>query len=164
VADSETSKECLSCKGIANLACGLCKGSLCKSCAEFAPIGDLSFFTKLPDELSHNQYCSICYVSQIIPRIENYKQLVKRAKGIFIVEKKPREGLRILKKSVKPLIVLACADREETFLRLAFQAAELGFNAVIQAKVQSQKIRNFGYQKMEWRGTGLAADLDIKDA
>jgi hypothetical protein len=101
-------------------------------------------------------------VAKVLPGVYAYKKLMKQAKDVFIVEKQPREGLRVLKKSVSPLKVSDCADREETFLRLAFQAAELGFNAVIRAKVESKKLRNFGYQKMQWQGSGIAANLDIK--
>ena len=156
-------KECSSCKGHAPLQCGQCQIALCKSCAEFGKATELSFFTNLPKELSHNQYCSICFVAKVIPGVQFYKRLMRQAKDIYILEKQPREALRVLKKSVKPLVVTDCSDRDETFLRLAFQAAELGFNSVIRAKVVSKKIRNFGYQKMVWQGTGVAADLDVKD-
>ena len=102
-------------------------------------------------------------MAKVIPGIQAYNRLMKQAKAVYILEKQPREALRVLKKSTKPLTVLHCSDRDETFLRLAFQAVELGFNAVIGVKVVSQKIRNFGYQKMEWDGTGFAADLVVRD-
>ena len=153
--------ECVSCKEKATLVCGLCEGSLCKQCAEFGRAVEFTYFTKLPDVLSHNQYCAICYVSKVTPMMLEYKRLLRLAKDINILEKQPREALRVLRKAAKPLSVIACSDREETVLRLAFQAAELGFNSVIKAKVVYKKVRDYGYQKMEWHGSGYAADLDL---
>ena len=53
-----------------------------------------------------------------------------------------------------------CPDRDETILRLAFQAAKGGFNALVQGDVTSRKVRNHGYQKSVWSGTAFAADVD----
>jgi hypothetical protein len=85
---------------------------------------------------------------------------LKRARSVFFLDKPRRRPLPILKKSADALSVTGCADREETILRLGFLAAEKGFNAVIRAEVFPKKIRNAGYQKMEWTGTGFPAVVD----
>ena len=85
---------------------------------------------------------------------------MKKAKQVFVIDQPRRRPLPILKSSKDLLKVKKCADKAETILRLAFLAAELGFNAVLKVKVSYEKIRNAGYQKMEWSGEGFAAELD----
>jgi hypothetical protein len=114
----------------------------------------------IPKDLTHSQYCLPCYGNKIRPMILNYRQTMKRAKDVLFLDKPRRNPVRILRKLNEPLLVKDCADREETILRLAFKAAELGFNSVVKASVNHKKIRNAGYQKMIWQGTGIAATLD----
>jgi hypothetical protein len=144
----------------ASLNCGLCKGLVCKSCVEFIQADAFSFMTKLPEELTHSNYCLFCYSTHIQPAIRTYNQTMKRAKDIIIIDKPSRKPLPILDRSVEPLLVDGCPDREETVLRLGFMAAERGYNAVIKANIAYKKVRNAGYQKMIWQGTGFPANLD----
>jgi hypothetical protein len=116
---------------------------------------------KVPKELSHNQYCLPCFSTKIRSEVLAYRQTMKKAKDIIFLDKPRRRPLRILRRSEIPLLVQNCADREETVMRLAFQAAELGFESVIKADVNYKKVRNEGYQKMVWTGTGIAATLDM---
>jgi hypothetical protein len=51
-------------------------------------------------------------------------------------------------------------DRDEAILRLAFLAAEEGFNAILDVNVKSEKVRNEGWQKMRWSGSGLPVGVD----
>ena len=90
----------------------------------------------------------------------NYNHVMKQAKQVLILDKPRRRPLTILKKLQEPLQVENCPDREETVMRLAFKAAELGYNSVIRANIMYKKVRNAGYQKMVWQGTGIAAELD----
>jgi hypothetical protein len=114
----------------------------------------------IPKDLTLGQYCLPCYADKVRPQLMNYHLTMKRAKEVLFLDKPRRKPVKILKKLNEPLLVEDCADREETILRLAFKAAELGFNSVIKADVNYKKIRNAGYQKMMWQGTGIAANLD----
>ncbi len=144
----------------ASLSCGLCEGFFCKNCIEFLSPETFSFMNVIPKYLTLGQYCLPCFADKIRPKILNYHQTMKRAKGILFLDKPRRKPVKILKKLNEPLLVKDCKDREETILRLAFKAAELGFNSVVKANVNYKKVRNAGYQKMMWQGTGIAATLD----
>jgi uncharacterized protein YbjQ (UPF0145 family) len=87
---------------------------------------------------------------------------MKRAAQVLFIDRPQRRPLNVLKKHRDILEVRECRDREETILRLAFKAAELGFNSVIKADVTYTKVRNAGYQKMIWSGSGIAADLVVR--
>lgn len=139
--------------------CKLCQGDYCKKCIEFLPQETFSFMGKIPEDLTHDQYCLTCYSSKIRPQLIDYNATMKKAKQVLILDKPRRKPLAILKKFEEPLTVIDCPDREETVLRLAFKAAELGCNSVIKANIIYKKVRNAGYQKMMWQGTGFAAEI-----
>jgi hypothetical protein len=155
------SSQCDSCRvNKATHSCGLCHAAICKSCTEFLDSEAFSFMKNVPSELKHQQYCSFCYSSTVQPAQEIYAETMRRARKIFIIDKPRRRPLPLLKSSKEILCIEKCADREETLLRLAFFAAEMGFNAVIKVNIAHKKIRNGGYQHTEWSGTGYPADLD----
>jgi hypothetical protein len=114
----------------------------------------------IPAELAHTEYCLTCFAVKIQPELRDYKELMKRASEVFILDKPERKAPMVLRKHKHLLRVEDCPDREETMLRLAFLAAELGFNSVIKVNIEHRKVRNAGYQKLLWTGTGLAVDLD----
>jgi hypothetical protein len=114
----------------------------------------------LPEELKFNQYCLSCYAVKIKPQVIRYAELMKLAKQVYVIDKPHRQPLPVLRKAEESIKVKECPDKEEATLRLAFRAAELGFNAVLKANITYTKIRNFGYQKMVWGATGVPADLD----
>jgi len=142
--------------------CPLCSTLSCKNCVSFTPASAFSFMKRIPTELSHPRYCSNCFATAISPALENYRETMARAKKVYIVERPPRKPLPILKRSTESLSVRDCTDRKETIMRLAFQSAALGFNAVVKVKVAYEKVRNAGYQKMMWHGTGSPVELDAR--
>src|ERR1700683_3937734 len=93
-------KTCTSCHaGNAELICGLCRKDICKSCTEHLGNDSFSFMKKVPKELLASKYCFFCYSSHVLPAKKNYKEVMNRAKEIFIIEKAPRKPLPILKRS-----------------------------------------------------------------
>jgi len=144
----------------APITCGFCEQSICKRCTEFIDTEMFSFMKNRSRELAHSSYCSPCFVSKVQPAIETYNDLVTRAKQVYIVEKSPRHPFPIINMSNKALSTDVWPDRAITIMSLAFLAAEQGFNAVIKTKVTSRKLRNFGYQSMEWQATGFPALVD----
>lgn len=152
---------CRSCRSPkATLACELCHDPLCKACDRFLDADTFSFLNEKPAELSHSHYCPACHQTQIEPALESYDETMERARNTFIFYTTQRKPAPVLRKSKEPVRVASCPDRDETILRLAFRAAEQGFNAVIETDLVSQKIRDAGYQKTAWSGTGIPAEID----
>lgn len=85
---------------------------------------------------------------------------MSRARQVLVIDKPRRMPLPLIKKSKQLLTVRDCTDREEALMRLAFQAAELGFNAIIKVEMEYQKVRVREYQHTLWHVTGFPADLD----
>jgi len=117
-----------------------------------------SFLKNIPDELKHGTYCGACYDQKIQPAKETYLETMRRAKNIIIFDKKATQ-IPLIERARFKVAIDDCSDRKETILRLAFLAAEQSYNAVIEVEISSKKIRNAGYQKSSWSGTGFLAQI-----
>lgn len=157
------SAECISCgKPKAVLNCELCNEPLCKKCDQILPPDTFSFHPEIPENLTHLHYCNNCHDSVVAPELETYSEVMERAKNSFVFFTTQRKETPLLRKSREVLKVENCADRDETILRLAFFAAQEGFNAIVEVEVHSEKVRNGAYQTSRWSGRGMGAQIDAK--
>ncbi len=140
--------------------CGLCGVAICKACREYVDPTIFSYFLKKPAELAKSDYCHGCYDAKVAPRRAEYEALLEKAEDIYFLTKNYPGYVRVLRRHTKRVVVPECADRRETILRMAFVAAELGFNAIIEADVESQKVRNGGFQSSVWKGSAMPALID----
>ena len=139
------------------MSCDLCEAKVCKSCVSFLDEETFAFRTEVGGVETH---ITACFESRVAPEIATYQENLEKARGVYIFFKSQKRPPPILTRSKRVMRVAACPDRDETILRLAFQAAELGFNAVIETDVISKKVRNEAYQKLSWQGTGEPAKVD----
>ncbi|NUN07458.1 MAG: hypothetical protein HUU57_17065 [Bdellovibrio sp.] len=154
---------CCACFGKkANLECGICKGSVCKKCAQFLEEDAFSFMTTRPHELRFSVYCPQCYDATVGPALLEYKETMQRAQEILIFNKDQGKETRLLSRKEPPVQVLECDDREETLLRLAFVAAQGNFNGLIDVDLVSKKVRQGTYQTQKWSGTAVPTFIDPK--
>lgn len=154
---------CISCRRPkAVFKCGVCEEPLCKDCDQFLDAGTFSFLKTQPAELGHTHYCPSCHAGTVEPALESYEEVMERAKTVYFFFTTQKRPPPIVKKSKEKVQVAECADRDETILRLAFFAAEQGYNGIVEAEVTSEKVRNEGYQKMRWRGVGLPVTVDAE--
>jgi hypothetical protein len=159
-----TSQEvCISCRRPkAHLSCEVCFEPVCKECEQFLEASTFSFLSQLPEDLSHTHYCPYCYDSKVAPALEEYQAVMERARDLPFFFVTQRKAIPLIKQSKDSIRVESCDDRNETILRLAFLAVEQGYNAVIEADVTADKIRNSGYQKSRWRGVAIPAHIDAE--
>lgn len=156
-------ESCISCrrpKVVSN--CGICQEPLCKSCRQFLEASTFSFLETLSDELKHTFYCSPCYDTTVAPALESYHGIMEQARDLYFFFNTQRKMIPVIKRGKEAVRVVEQEDRDETILRLAFKAVEQGYNAVIEADVISKKIRNAGYEKSCWQGSGFPAQIDIE--
>lgn len=155
---------CSCCRGPkATFTCEKCQGVVCKKCVETLKKGRLSFLDKIPDDLAHELYCANCHMNVVAPALEAYDRDMARARAVMVFHRNQGEETRLYKRSERSLTVENCADREETLLRLAFAAAKLQFNTLLDVDIKSKKVRNFGYQTTTWSGTAVPTNLDPKE-
>lgn len=152
---------CSTCNHLkSDLKCGLCEAELCKACTEFVDDERLSFLPTKPPALTHHTFCQSCFVSQVLPELENYDATLEAAKNILVFEKKQSKETRLVSKKEKPLTISNCKDHDEAIMRMAFQAVQLGFNALVKVKMNSKKVKDGAYTSLLWSGEAIPAHVD----
>jgi hypothetical protein len=153
--------QCMTClKPKAKLKCAICDGDLCKSCPQFVDEDQFSFLPEVPEFLTKGVYCTTCFDEKIAPEIETYEGIMERARHVYIFDKTQGKETRLFKRNEAPIKVEACADHNETVLRLAFLAAKAHLNAVIDMDISSKKIKDGSYTILKWYGTGIPTLVD----
>lgn len=152
---------CVTCgKSKATLVCGSCSCSVCKYCAQILEEGTFSFLPKIPVLLSHQVYCGSCFDKDISAELQNYNEVMERAKNVQVFFKKQSKETRLVKRPErKPFRIEKCADEQETVMRMAFLAAQANYNALIEVDLTYEKVRTNSYQTHLWSATGLPANI-----
>ncbi|MBX3020090.1 MAG: hypothetical protein KF799_00310 [Bdellovibrionales bacterium] len=114
----------------------------------------------VPAELGHDAYCSPCFEAQVVPVLEAYNQTLELAKDVNVFFRTQGKETRFIRRTEKPIQVRDCLDKDETVMRLAFMAAQAGFNALIDVDLSSEKVRNGGWQSSKWHGSAIPARVD----
>ena len=154
------SSSCVTClKTKANLTCGLCAGSLCKKCAEFLAEETFSFLKTVPAELAHSTYCGNCFGEHVAPAQLQYDETMEAARNVMIFMKSQAKETRLIKRKEPEVKVTDCADHDETIMRLAFYAAQLKFNALIDVLITPKKVVDGHYQTTVYTGSGIPAQV-----
>ena len=152
---------CDSCrKPKSGFECEVCESSLCKNCAQILDSDEFAFLAEIPVALKHNTYCPHCYDEMVVPELDAYQEIMGRAQEVFVFFVTQRKEIPLIKRSRESFAINECIDRDQTILRLAFFAAQGGYNAVTEVEVISEKVRNGAYQTSKWRGTGVPAQID----
>lgn len=136
----------------AGLNCGVCNCTLCKSCAEFLPQGELQYIDVRPAKLDSGLFCVNCYTTDVVPEIEKYEEILARAKDIAVFDITQSKETRLLKRLEPPITVEHCLDPFEATMKMAYIAAKLNFNSIVDTNIKTIKIRDGSYQTSECSG------------
>jgi uncharacterized protein YbjQ (UPF0145 family) len=151
-------KACVQCQKTKSLLnCGICSCSVCKNCADFLAEDSFSFLNSIPENLQHSVYCHACFDQNVEGELQNYNQLMDKAKEIMIFTKSQAKETRFVKRDEDPIKIISCDDRDETIMRMAFQAVQLNYNAVIDVDLRAEKIRQGAYQTQKFSAIGIPA-------
>jgi hypothetical protein len=153
---------CVCQKSKTGLVCGLCKEDVCKPCTEFLDADSFSFLKNKPEHLTSGAFCVTCFNNTISAELSQYEATVEQAKNILVFDSTQGKETRFIKRKEAQLKVEDCPDRDETIMRLAFFAVELGFNAIIDVDLKSKKIKDGRYQHLIWTGTAVPANVTDK--
>lgn len=154
---------CKNCrKQKAPYVCGLCMDHICKSCAKFMDEDAFSFRRKIPAELKHITYCPQCFDESVAAPLSDYEELMEKAKEVVYFTKAQTKQTGHIKRKEEPLRVEDCEDEQETILRLAFQAAEGGFNTILDLDISHRKIIVGSHKKTVYSGTAIPVNVEPK--
>lgn len=90
----------------------------------------------------------------------NYNRMMQNAREVSLFYKDQGKETRRMSRVEKPIIVENCLDKDELILRLAFRAAEEGFNTLVDVDLVSQKVKQGNYQHLIWKGTAVPISLE----
>jgi hypothetical protein len=151
---------CKTChKPKANYACGICEEPICKTCTEFLT-ETFSFLKKVPVELTHSSYCTVCFDQSVRAPLDAYNETMEAAKEIIIYSKEQSKLTRGLKRLEDPLKVENCEDEEEALMRMSFDAVKMNFNALIDVQFKTSKIIIGSHKKTMVSATAVPVTLD----
>lgn len=158
-----TSSSCVICNNPkANITCRECDSSVCKSCIEF--VGDALFeYDEYTDETSPvGHYCSSCYTTTIVPRLDVYNEIVERAKEVSVFSTEKSQESRLIKRTDVKLKIDECEDKEDLIMKLAYMAAKAGYNSIVDMDLVYTKTRDGSFKLANWSGTATAANLNSR--
>ena len=140
--------------------CELCGAVSCKGCTVRLDFEKNPSLARIPSLVGREIICASCFDAHGAEAQARDRDLESRAKETYFLTKNFRGNVRISRRHTKRVSIEGCADRRDCILRLAYFAAELGFNAIIDAELESKKIVMGRYQSAEWRGSALPATID----
>lgn len=142
--------------------CGICHCHICKKCTQFLDEDAFKYIDVRPPEMTSQTYCETCFNDKVSPEILKYEEILEQANDIRIFDITQTKETRLLKRKEPKIKVEGCLDKEEAQLKLAYQAAKLGFNAVIDVEIKLKKIINGRYQTSEASGVGVPVQVTEK--
>lgn len=158
---SMSQENCTTCHSKkANLKCGICSETQCKYCVEFNDEDQFSFLTIIPNELQHLVYCRPCFDKVVAPELAKYLETMEKAKNILVYFKKQGKETRLFKRLADPIFVKNGKSSHDVEMRLAFQAVQLNYNAIIDVDIVGAKVRDGSYQTMSWTGSAMPTHVD----
>lgn len=144
----------------ADAGCEVCSEPVCRSCVQHLSEETFAMLSTKPEILSHDKYCPRCFDEHVEPARVRYEEVLERAKEVHFWPRTYRGNIPVLKKGRVELSVPSGRGRDEVLLKLGFLAAEQGFNGLVQGELVSKKVRDHGYQKMEWSARGMPVTVD----
>lgn len=151
---------CCSCyKPKANLICGICQDSICKKCTQFVDEHSFAFLAKVPAHLTATAFCETCFIQKVSPELVKYNEMMDQAKNTIVFMKAQFKETFFIKRVQDPISVVECTDYDETILRLAFMAAELNLNGIVDVEITTKKVRTGNYQTSVFSGTAVPANI-----
>ena len=136
--------------------CGHCRAPLCRTCAQNLEPETFSLDPQLQLDFPPTFYCAPCMNETVAPKEAQYNETLERAKKVYIFHLGNPHPRSLVKLGQRPLSTTGSRDRDETYLRLGYQAAQKGFNAVVEVEVARGRPRNI------WTGTGMPAHIDAQ--
>jgi hypothetical protein len=153
--------QCASCESKkVKASCPLCEQTFCNSCLEWMTEEAFFLETARHERLSHSHYCCDCYQGEVADALALYEENAAKAREAFVFFTSQKKGIPLIRKANQSIQIKDNPDRDETILRLAYQAVLQGHNAIIDCEVKSEKQRHGGWQKMRWSGTAVPATVD----
>jgi len=145
------------------LTCCHCGCDVCKKCVEILSEETFQYSNSFVFDENKVVYCRPCYDKNIEPKLLHYNEIVEKAKDVNVYFYQQAKETQFMSRSQTPLKVIDCTDRNEAVMKLAFMAAEKGFNGLIQVQVKDEKVRMGSYQTQKFHATGIPTNIKASE-
>ena len=162
-------KQCSFCSSYKNtMDCSHCQDVCCKACLTFVETDqDFQFDSELSNKHKNQSYCPTCSAQVLATDLNLYEDTLQRAKEILVFDISQSKETRLLSRKEKPIKIFNEQDRQVITLKMAYKAAQLGFNAIIDCDIKAKKIRDGSYQTTAYDGSCIPTQVSdnklIKD-
>lgn len=155
-----TNDICKNCKGPkAKYECGICHECTCKKCTQFIE-EDFIYLDKIPENLSHPQYCPACFDEFVANDLHDYQHTVEEAKEVIVFLKDQSKVTRLMNRKAEPLKVNDCVDQETALIKMSYQAVKMGYNAIIDVEFKNKKVINGSHKKIIVDAVSIPTNID----
>ncbi|MFN3696374.1 MAG: hypothetical protein ACK4VO_02940 [Pseudobdellovibrio sp.] len=151
---------CPFCQKSKNLqSCEACHEIVCKNCAQFVSEATFKFSQTLLQKKFHQVYCPTCFNNEVADHVNQYENTVEKAKEIAVFDISQSKETRLIKRLEKAFKLENETDEEDAIMKLAYLAAEKGFNAIIDVDIKPTKVRDGSYQTTIYTCTAIPAQV-----
>lgn len=119
-----------------------------------------SFMRKIPAILTHPVYCIGCFDEHVSSHLNEYEATMEKAKEVLVFTKNDSKRTGHIKRKEEPLKIEDCEDEDEVVLRLAFLAAQNGFNCLLDLVISNRKIIVGSHKKTIFNATAIPVTID----
>ena len=136
--------------------CEQCNCIVCKKCSYFTDEMSFEYLSFLPEELQNKIFCPDCYNNGIDEKMELAQEHLEKARNVDVYLMNQTKETRLMDKRADPLFVTDCDSLEDALMHLAFLAAQLDYNTLINVDLKSRKEKISGnHKRLIWNGTGI---------
>ncbi len=136
------------------LVCSCCSEPICKSCARFIEDENFAYWPEAKKKFAEHTYCTACFDTHVAATLAEYDGVFERAGRVAIFFKEQSKETRLIKRREELVHVKDGEDYDGSILRLAYQAALVDCNALVDVVLSSHKVKIGGYTKTHWTGIG----------
>lgn len=152
---------CIDCqKPKAHLTCSECHSALCKLCAKALDESQFAYWPEAKARLSDKLYCQACYEKEVASSLNEYEEILKRAGEVSVFFKEQSKETRLIKRRENIVNVADFEDYDGSIMYMAYKAALVGCNALVDVELKSKKTKISGYTKTLWSGSGRPVKVE----
>lgn len=140
--------------------CGVCLDAICKSCVQFLPDDALIYAPPETKKSLHPCYCSACFTTSYLPELDKYDSTFKKAQEILVFDKSQGKETRFIRRLEKALTVENGLDQQDVTLKLAYLAASMNYNSIVDVDIKAIKVRDGAYQTTTYTGKGIPTNVN----
>lgn len=123
---------------------------------------EFDFSAVLPETLKDGIFCPACFHAHAEPVLDQYREHLEKARQVNTYDISQGNETSRIRRIEKPIKVENCGDKKEALMKLAFLAAQKGFDTLVDVDIQQEKVGTGTYKKLIWHGKAVPVDPKVR--